>query len=97
MAYSGVYVFGDSLVDAGNALKLAEFYGDLTFSDLPDGAPSAERGYFKGRFADGFSAHGVELLHNLRDLGTVAGDQPLEAMESREMLSTARGVQLKAL
>jgi lysophospholipase L1-like esterase len=55
MAYSGVYVFGDSLVDAGNALKLAEFYGDLTFSDLPDGAPSAERGYFKGRFADGYT------------------------------------------
>src|SRR3990170_3655148 len=55
MAYTGVFVFGDSLVDAGNALKLAEFYGDLTFSDLPDGAPSAERGYFKGRFADGYT------------------------------------------
>jgi Ca2+-binding RTX toxin-like protein len=55
MAYSGVYVFGDSLVDAGNALKLAEFYGDLTFSDLPDGAPSTDRGYFKGRFTDGYT------------------------------------------
>ena len=41
MQYSGVYVFGDSLVDAGNALKLAELYGDLTFSDLPEGAPTA--------------------------------------------------------
>ena len=37
MPYTGVYVFGDSLVDAGNALKLAEWYGDLTFSDLPEG------------------------------------------------------------
>ena len=34
MPYSGVYVFGDSLVDPGNALKLAQFYGTLTFSDL---------------------------------------------------------------
>ena len=43
MAYSSVYVFGDSLVDAGNALGLAEWYGDLTFSDLPDGAPRTFR------------------------------------------------------
>ena len=55
MAYSGVFVFGDSLVDAGNALELAEFYGDLTFSDLPDGAPSADRAYFNGRFSDGYT------------------------------------------
>ena len=32
MPYSGVCVFGDSLVDPGNALKLAQFYGTLTFS-----------------------------------------------------------------
>lgn len=55
MAYSSVYVFGDSLVDAGNALGLAEFYGDLTFSDLPDGAPTEELGYFEGRFSDGYT------------------------------------------
>ncbi len=55
MPYSGVFVFGDSLVDAGNALKLAQFYGTLTFSDLPDGAPSASRGYFQGRFSDGYT------------------------------------------
>lgn len=55
MAYTGVYVFGDSLVDAGNALKLAEWYGDLTFSDLPDGAPTAEEGYFNGRFSNGYT------------------------------------------
>ena len=54
MTYSGVYVFGDSLVDAGNALALAEWYGDLTLSDLPDGAPTEELGYFEGRFADGY-------------------------------------------
>ena len=53
MGFTGVYVFGDSLVDAGNALKLAEWYGTLTLSDLPEGAPSASRGYFDGRFSDG--------------------------------------------
>ena len=62
MAYSGVYVFGDSLVDSGNALKLAQWYGDLTFSDLPDGAPISELGYFKGRFADGYTF--ADLLAN---------------------------------
>jgi phospholipase/lecithinase/hemolysin len=55
MPYSGVYVFGDSLVDAGNALELAEWYGTLTLSDLPDGAPSEDRGYFNGRFSDGYT------------------------------------------
>lgn len=55
MGYSGVFVFGDSLVDAGNALKLAKWYGTLTFSDLPDGAPSADQGYFSGRFSNGYT------------------------------------------
>ena len=55
MAYSGVFVFGDSLVDAGNALKLAQWYGTLTFSDLPEGAPTADQGYFRGRFSDGYT------------------------------------------
>ena len=62
MAYSGVYVFGDSLVDAGNALGLAEWYSDLTFSDLPDGAPTAELGYFDGRFSNGYTF--ADLLAN---------------------------------
>lgn len=68
MAYNGVYVFGDSLVDAGNALKLAEFYGDLTFSDLPDGAPDPELGYFLGRFSNGYSF--ADLLAN-KTIGVV--------------------------
>jgi phospholipase/lecithinase/hemolysin len=55
MGYSGVFVFGDSLVDAGNALKLAKWYGTLTLSDLPEGAPSGSRGYFAGRFSDGYA------------------------------------------
>jgi len=55
MAYSAVYVFGDSLVDSGNALKLAEWYGGLPFTDLPEGAPYAEDGYFKGRFSNGYT------------------------------------------
>lgn len=62
MPYSGVYVFGDSLVDSGNALKLAQFYGSLTFSDLPDGAPTAALGYFQGRFSNGYTF--ADLLSN---------------------------------
>lgn len=62
MAYSGVYVFGDSLVDPGNALKLAQFYGTLTFSDLPEGAPTAQLGYLQGRFSNGFTF--ADLLSN---------------------------------
>lgn len=55
MAYSGVYVFGDSLVDAGNALKLAQWYGSLPLTDLPDGAPTASLGYWQGRFSNGYN------------------------------------------
>jgi hypothetical protein len=55
MGYSGVFVFGDSLVDAGNALKLAQWYKNLTFSDLPDGAPDPALGYYQGRFSDGYN------------------------------------------
>ena len=62
MAYSGVYVFGDSLVDPGNALKLAQFYGTLTFSDLPEGAPTSQLGYLQGRFSNGFTF--ADLLSN---------------------------------
>ena len=62
MAYTGTYIFGDSLVDAGNALKLAQWYGNLTFSDLPDGAPTADKGYFQGRFTNGYTF--ADLLSN---------------------------------
>ena len=72
MTYSGVYVFGDSLVDSGNALKLAKWYGDLTFSDLPDGAPTAELGYYNGRFSDGYNF--ADLVSN-KAIGAVT--QPI--------------------
>ena len=62
MAYSGVFVFGDSLVDSGNVLKLANFYGSLPFTDLPEGAPYASDGYFKGRFSDGYTF--ADLISN---------------------------------
>ena len=62
MAYTGVYVFGDSLVDSGNALKLAQWYGSLPFTALPDGAPTAELGYFKGRFSNGYTF--TDLISN---------------------------------
>jgi phospholipase/lecithinase/hemolysin len=55
MAYTGVYVFGDSLVDAGNALKLALWYGGLPLTDLPEGAPTSNQGYFLGRFSNGYT------------------------------------------
>jgi phospholipase/lecithinase/hemolysin len=60
--FSGVYVFGDSLVDAGNALDLAQVYDFFPFTSLPDGAPSTGRGYYKGRFTDGFTY--ADLLSN---------------------------------
>jgi lysophospholipase L1-like esterase len=62
VAYTGVYVLGDSLVDSGNALKLANFYGGLPFTDLPEGAPTADKGYFLGRFSDGYVF--TDLLSN---------------------------------
>ena len=55
MAYSAVHVFGDSLVDSGNVLKLAEFVDDLPLSSLPDGTPTAEKGYYLGRFSNGLN------------------------------------------
>ncbi len=44
--FTHIYVFGDSLVDAGNALELAEWYDGLPLQDLPAGAPTDELGYF---------------------------------------------------
>ena len=61
-AYSGVYVFGDSLVDVGNALKLAQTYDFFPFTSLPDGAPTTEKGYHKGRFTDGYNF--ADLISN---------------------------------
>ena len=55
MAFTQVFVIGDSLVDAGNALDLAEWYDGLPFQDLPEGAPTPEQGYFDGRFSNGYT------------------------------------------
>ena len=49
MGYSGVIVFGDSLVDAGNALGLANWYDDLPFTDPVDAAPTSDKGYYSGQ------------------------------------------------
>ena len=68
MAYSGVYVFGDSLVDAGNALKLADWYDGLPLADLPSGAPTADKGYFQGRFTNGYNF--ADLISN-KSIGVV--------------------------
>ena len=62
MTYSAVYVFGDSLVDCGNALELAEWYDGLPLQDLPEGAPTEELGYFEGRFSDGYTF--TDLISN---------------------------------
>ena len=53
--FSGVYVFGDSLVDSGNALRAAELAARFPFIGLPEGAPLASKGYFEGRFTDGYN------------------------------------------
>jgi len=61
-AFSGVYVFGDSLVDPGNALLAAEYFDDFPFVSLPGGAPTAAKGYFQGRFTDGYNF--ADLISN---------------------------------
>jgi phospholipase/lecithinase/hemolysin len=55
MAFTHVFVIGDSLVDPGNALELAEWYDGLPFQDLPEGAPTEDLGYFLGRFSNGYT------------------------------------------
>ena len=62
MDYSSVTVFGDSLVDAGNALKLAKWYGGLPFTETVDNAPTADKGYYDGRFTNGYTV--VDLIAN---------------------------------
>ena len=62
MGYSGVIVFGDSLVDAGNALGLANWYNGLPFTEPVDAAPTADKGYYSGRFTNGFTF--ADLISN---------------------------------
>jgi phospholipase/lecithinase/hemolysin len=62
MGYSGVFTFGDSLVDGGNALKLAETYDYFPFTDLPDGAPTSSKGYYSGTFTNGWTF--ADLISN---------------------------------
>lgn len=62
MPYSAVYVIGDSLVDAGNALKLGEFVGSLPLIGEPDGLPTSDKGYYEGRFTNGFNF--ADLISN---------------------------------
>ena len=62
MGYSGVIVFGDSLVDAGNALGLANWYNGLPFTEPVDAAPTADKGYYAGRFTNGFTF--ADLISN---------------------------------
>lgn len=69
VAYTGVYVFGDSLVDSGNALKLALWYGGLPLTDLPEGAPTSDKGYFLGRFSNGYTF--ADLVSN-KAIGAVS-------------------------
>ena len=61
-AFSGVFVFGDSLTDPGNDLRAARALDALPFVDLPNGAPTPEKGYFEGRFTDGYNF--ADLISN---------------------------------
>lgn len=60
--FTNVHVFGDSLVDPGNVLKLAKMVDDLPFGALPEKAPSAAQGYYEGRFSDGYTF--ADLISN---------------------------------
>ena len=51
--YSGVYIFGDSLVDTGNARKAANSF-DFFYAGLDDPAPTSA-GYYRGRFSNGYN------------------------------------------
>jgi phospholipase/lecithinase/hemolysin len=62
LTYSAFYTFGDSLVDSGNAMDLAETYDYFPFTKLPDGAPTSEKGYYKDRFTDGYNY--ADLISN---------------------------------
>jgi len=62
LQFSGVYVFGDSLVDSGNDLKAAQVIDAFPFASLPEGAPTADKGYFEGRFTDGYNF--TDLISN---------------------------------
>jgi phospholipase/lecithinase/hemolysin len=60
-SFSGVFAFGDSLVDPGNDLAAFNFLKRFPF-DLPDGAPTADKGYFEGRFTNGYNL--ADLITN---------------------------------
>ena len=47
---------------------MAQWYGGLPFTDLPEGAPTADEGYFEGRFTNGYTF--ADLLAN-KAIGTV--------------------------
>jgi phospholipase/lecithinase/hemolysin len=55
-SYSGIYIFGDSLVDSGNARDAAITINSLPppFPDVPDPSPPS-LGYFDGRFSNGYN------------------------------------------
>jgi len=54
-SFTGVVVFGDSLVDSGNGLRAARSLDSVPFVALPSGAPTSAKGYFEGRFTDGYN------------------------------------------
>src|SRR3954447_25255205 len=55
LSFTGVFAFGDSLIDPGNDLKAAQRLSSFPFVNVPDGAPTAANGYFLGRFTDGWN------------------------------------------
>lgn len=53
LPFSGIYIFGDSLTDSGNAREAANTF-DIFLPGIDDPAPP-ERGYFEGRFTNGYT------------------------------------------
>jgi phospholipase/lecithinase/hemolysin len=60
-SFTGIYAFGDSLVDPGNALELADSFDFLPFV-TPESLPTADKGYYQGRFTDGYNY--TDLISN---------------------------------
>jgi Ca2+-binding RTX toxin-like protein len=61
-SFSGVFSFGDSTLDPGNDLKVLNFLQSFPIGDLPNSAPTADRGYFEGRFSNGYNF--ADLISN---------------------------------
>ena len=95
MGFSSLTVFGDSLIDAGNALALAEWYDGLPFTEPVDAALDRFSGCFKRRQVElhrvegrsglpGVQAQLLQMRHaSVLPFNTrgAVGDQPIQPVQ----------------